>query len=161
MMMHKTNTDMRQIQFRGKVKYPEGYHGKRDIAEGEWVSGDLHLRCRFPHIHTDIFNSYPIDTETIGQFIGMNYPDGTRAYEGDIVTGRSEEDTEDIMLVIEYGVINRVMPRNKENLLRIPCFYFKEVKTGEKLFPCVDEGREEMFPLVGNIYDNPELLKEE
>ena len=152
---------MRQIQFRGKVKYPEGYHGKRDIAEGEWVSGDLHLRCRFPHIHTDIFNSYPIDTETIGQFIGMNYPDGTRAYEGDIVTGRSEEDTEDIMLVIEYGVINRVMPRNKENLLRIPCFYFKEVKTGEKLFPCVDEGREEMFPLVGNIYDNPELLKEE
>lgn len=150
---------MRQIQFRGKVKYPEGYHGKRDIAEGEWVSGDLHLRCRFPHIHTDIFNSYPIDTETIGQFIGMNYPDGTRAYEGDIVTGRSEEDTEDIMLVIEYGVINRVMPRNKENLLRIPCFYFKEVKTGEKLFPCVDEGREEMFPLAGNIYDNPELLK--
>ncbi len=150
---------MRQIQFRGKVKYPEDYHGKRDIAEGEWVSGDLHLRCRFPHIHTDIFNSYPIDTETIGQFIGMNYPDGTRAYEGDIVTGRSEEDTEDIMLVIEYGVINRVMPRNKENLLRIPCFYFKEVKTGEKLFPCVDEGREEMFPLAGNIYDNPELLK--
>jgi hypothetical protein len=148
----------REIKFRAKVKYPDNYHGKRDIAEGEWISGDLHLRCRFPHIHTDIFNSYPIDVETIGQFVGMIYPDGTPVYEGDIVTGKNEEDTEDIVLVVEYGVIERVLPRNEENTVRIPCFHFKEVKTGERLFPIVEEGREEMFPLAGNIYDNPELL---
>jgi len=148
----------REIKFRAKVKYPEGYHGKRDIAEGEWISGDLHLRCRFPHIHTDIFNSYPIDVETIGQFVGMIYPDGTPVYEGDIVTGKNEEDTEDIVLVVGFGVIERILPRHKENMVRIPCFYFKEIKTGERLFPIVEEGREEMFPLAGNIYDNPELL---
>lgn len=148
----------REIKFRAKVKYPDDYHGKRDIAEGEWISGDLHLRCRFPHIHTDIFNSYPIDVETIGQFVGMIYPDGTPVYDGDIVTGKNEEDTEDIVLVVEYGVIERVLPRNEENTVRIPCFTFKEVKTGERLFPIVEEGREEMFPLAGNIYDNPELL---
>lgn len=148
----------REIKFRAKVKYPDDYHGKRDIAEGEWISGDLHLRCRFPHIHTDIFNSYPIDVETIGQFVGMIYPDGTPVYEGDIVTGKNEEDTEDIVLVVEYGVIERVLPRNEENTVRIPCFHFKEVKTGERLFPIVEEGREEMFPLAGNIYDNSELL---
>lgn len=148
----------REIKFRAKVKYPEDYHGKRDIAEGEWISGDLHLRCRFPHIHTDGFNSYPIDVETIGQFVGMIYPDGTPVYEGDIVTGKNEEDTEDIVLVVGFGVIERILPRHKENMVRIPCFYFKEIKTGERLFPIVEEGREEMFPLAGNIYDNPELL---
>lgn len=92
----------REIKFRAKVKYPDDYHGKRDIAEGEWISGDLHLRCRFPHIHTDIFNSYPIDVETIGQFVGMIYPDGTPVYEGDIVTGKC------VLIGIDTGEVHRI-----------------------------------------------------
>lgn len=76
---------MREIKFRAKVKYPENFFGKRDIAEGEWVSGDLHMLCHYPHIHTDKLKKYPIDTNTVCEFTGAHDKFRTPIYEGDIV----------------------------------------------------------------------------
>lgn len=154
---------MRQIQFRGKVKYPEGYHGKRDIAEGEWVSGDLHLRCRFPHIHTDIFNSYPIDVDTIGQYTGLYDKNGREIYEGDILrksTFVENDFTETYLDRDTIGVV-RILPSCGTTICDCIVYEtddpYKEKKMKERIKRAQVVGKR--CEVIGNIYDNPELLK--
>ena len=66
------NFEMREIKFRAK-------HGK------EWVYGDLHLLSKMEHIHTDPFTKKSINIETIGQYTGLRDKNGKEIYEGDII----------------------------------------------------------------------------
>ena len=127
---------MRVIKFRGK-----------DLNTGEWAFGDLHTLCDKPHIHTEK-TSFPfagkrsfVDENTIGQFTGIKDNAGKEIYEGDIVLMEN---------VFGYGTCKGVIKWDNNG------YWYTDYKgdydnriIGTKGF------------VIGNIHDNPELLKGE
>lgn len=127
---------IREIKFRGKNK-----------QTGEWLLGDL--------MHDNIGGSYiyPIDAknlykenavipDTIGQFTGLKDKNGREIYEGDIVKCN--------------GFIYQVCYECE----RIASFYI--VNYGDMYRHYFGEAMEaEDCVVIGNIHDNPELLKME
>ena len=128
---------MRKIKFRGKSV--EGYN------IGEWVFGDLHIRSAFTHIHTDVGARCKIDPNTIGEFTGLYDCNGNKIYEGDIV----EWEKDGLMYVVKFwhGM-----------------FYASVEECNDGIFGgfplhALTEYEYKKCKIVGNIYDNPELLK--
>lgn len=133
---------MRDILFRGKKE-----------STGDWVFGDLrHYRSGKVGIHSDILRyTLLVDPETVGQFTGLRdckrtakYPEGQMIFEGDIVVcDRHINDEFD----------------KKTFFVRECDFRFGLV--GESLSGNEIRGDEwEFAEVIGNIYDNPDLLKE-
>lgn len=136
---------MREILFRAKR-----------IDNGEWVEGQYafilnpltesgepikHLICN----GTNIFND-EIDPETICQYTGLTDKNGNRIWENDIVGAWSEGKTH----------IGRVK-RRVDGLYIIYPSYQKQEFWGL----CPDENGKTTVEVIGNILDNPELLKGE
>lgn len=123
---------MREIKFRAKDRV------------GVWVYGDLRLTSREPHIWTDPYTSHIINTETIGQYTGLKDKTGKEVYEGDIVKSISGKVGYVIFLQQEMGYVvvwdncdTRLGHRNRGGG-----------------YEC-----DGSIEVIGNIYDNHELLK--
>lgn len=114
------------------------FRGKR-IDNGEWVIGQLVKMWEEWHIlNSDNVNTaYPVDPATVGQYTGLNDTNSREIYEGDIFqTGY-------------FGGVDVVMWDN-ENARYI----------GRSPQGCISYvGREPAVKIIGNIHDNPELLK--
>ena len=125
---------MREILFRGKC-----------LETGEWVYGFLERRPSPiqmqgyggpwyiyvpPRDPDDNGRLYNINPETIGQYTGKADKNGKRIFEGDILK------------CVWDSVYNcfDIMPVNEQN------------------FPHVCTMRSEALEVIGNIFDNPELL---
>ena len=136
---------MREILFRAKR-----------IDNGEWVEGQYafilnpltesgepikHLICN----GTNIFND-EIDPETLCQYTGLTDKNCNRIWENDIVGAWSEGKT----------YIGRVK-RRVDGLYIIYPSYQKQEFWGL----CPDENGKTTVEVIGNILDNPELLKGE
>ena len=130
---------MREIKFRGKR-----------LDNGEWVYGDLHIRTPFPHIHSEIdYGKVDIDPNTIGQFIGLHDYKGREIYEGDVICSELVSGRE-VLHKIEYNVENAMfVAKPLEGLDSDYCHIYKHWiwRYGKEV--------------IGNIHDNPELLKTE
>lgn len=113
------------------------FRGKR-LDNGEWVYGDLHIRTPFPHIHSEIdYGKANIDPHTIGQFTGLHDKNGKEIYEGDIVRYDMGGECE-VSYCIGGGF------------------------AGFDLSPAFHNGHQlKDVEVIGNIHDNPELLKTE
>lgn len=124
---------MREIKFRAK-----------EIgSEGKWRVGDLHMIATKPHIHS-LSNKYLIKIETIGQFTGLHDSNGKEIYEGDIV--KSSHGT------IHYIVYDNDLACFKAIVARYnPLYEYSTLSKG-----WVWSFKKEV---IGNIHDNPELLK--
>lgn len=124
---------MREILFKAKR-----------IDNGEWVCGFLVPMWGQMHIIDRDFENtaYPIDESTICQYTGLTDKNGKRIWENDIV--RLGED-EDLLIKWSERYAGWCLSQNK---------WMFEHFFGE----AVDEGTCEV---VGNIFDNPELLKGE
>lgn len=124
---------MREILFRGKDIY------------GKWLYGDLiNLTNELKQIcnHTQLEHAHSVDIKTIGQYTGLLDKNGKKIFEGDILsTGNSDE---------YFGVVEWI-----------------EENSGLAVsFNCLAETFEELIlfdkvelEIIGNIYDNPELLE--
>lgn len=129
---------MRSIKFRGKPI--QGEHLYENFVYGnlaKYASGVYNILVPIQWG----FENYNIDPETVGQFTGLYDCDGKEIYEGDILRfGNSQS-----------GVCE--VKWNESIAAFCILFYFD----GEIVSRPLGGGVE--FAIIGNIHDNPELMK--
>lgn len=138
---------------------------------GRWVYGDLHLLSSVPHIHTDLTHKDNVKEDTIGMFTGLQDKNGKDVYEDDIIRIKVFEN-EAISLFenteIEALDIEECKGKFiKEYIARVKygcgAFYISDNPDFEFYLDslCADEiycNPITQFEVIGNIYDNPELI---
>lgn len=129
---------MRIIKFRGKR-----------IKNGEWLYGDLMQDDRGGYyvfsIDCDgLHKENKVDTDTIGQFTGLFDKNDKEIYEGDIVKIKSQI-CGDLFYEVVYSIDEAAFAMKMDG--NAVYRYFEEIA----------EGR--MTEVIGNIHDNPEILK--
>ena len=135
---------MRTIKFRGK-----------DISTGEWRYGDLVQFEEDGVKRTTIFTgglkglTYSVKPNTIGQFTGLYDSIGRGIYEEDIIRSFDSKG-EPIIHVIVYD-------NNDAKFIAVLAGYTKyDFGCGGITQKWINEFEKEV---IGNIHDNPELLK--
>lgn len=144
---------MREILFRGQTrKYGEKVKMNGEKLPGKWVYGGVFHQNGRGGSYSIIYSYDPIEkhtvyADTVGQYTGLTDKNGTKIFEGDIVSFRHPfKNRQGIYLVsfIASGF-------NCENFYQphfdSPCDAFSEGT--------------EYFEVIGNIYDTPELLEGE
>ena len=124
------------------------FRGKR-VDNGEWVEGYfVNLWLMHYHKHQPIITdnnavSYDVDPSTVGQYTGLTDKNGKRIFEGDIVkTDKFSEPNK--QYIIKYDLqFGAFIGQDRYNLY----FVTFDGDSGE-------------FEVIGNIHDNPELLKD-
>lgn len=115
------------------------FRGKR-IDNGEWIEGYFYHEEFYGEIITlELKTTHICDINTIGQYTGLKDKNGKEIYEGDILDFDEKEWG-------ESGYVSAVVWDEKEC-----CFCFD----GGTPFD-VGQWRK----VIGNIYDNPELLED-
>ena len=141
----------REIKFRGKIKAKD-FRVKLAMAgkpknEGEWAYGDIHLQSIIPHIHEGM-DKYPIDVDTLGQFTGLHDKNGNEIYEGDIMQYNSLLRPEKYYrYVIAWNPIEMAFGCASLDHAFLDC---PDICGGAQITDST---------IIGNIHDNPELLK--
>lgn len=138
---------MREILFRGKVI--DGNWPPANI-QGEWVEGSLVHQTeyygdpvdRYHILYTgefdmDYYDSAIVDPKTIGQFTGLLDKNGKKIFEGDIIRA--------LMDFGPAGLIESIVPVYFDTSVGGYQWNYFNMSTIE---------------VIGNIYDNPELLGE-
>lgn len=146
---------MREILFRGKaINRNEGCH-RTEYQNGEWVYGLVTKLYdeQFKNLPAEMTNTngisgIEIDYKTIGQYINMLDKNGRKIFEGDIIDFSDRLDGDG------YGVV-----KYDANETTFGIEYDNEYDNiykslGNHYYP-------EDIEVIGNIYDNPELLGEE
>ena len=155
---------MREILFRGKaINRIKGRQYRTKYKNGDWVYGLIEKLYDdyFPNIpatmrNTDGVSDIDIDYNTIGQYTGLTDKNGNKIFEGDIV--KAEDG--DYIFVVKFGKCGGVS--NAEDFGYMGFFVdgFDEI-TKE----CIKYGlRKDIcfftdIQVIGNIHDNPDLLK--
>lgn len=133
---------MREILFRGKR-----------IDNGEWVEGNLFVpdKVDFRKPPTEILMgtnivriSYEVDSETVGQYTGLKDKNGKRIFEGDIIGTRYDSLYPDHVTV-------EVVKWFRNGWAIQEGDYMPDSLTEDGILPYSE--------IIGNIHDNPELLK--
>lgn len=128
---------MREIKFRGKRIRPKG-------VKDAWAYGSLIQKIESTEIHDSVFTWF-IHPETVGQFTGLKDKNGKEIYEGDICRlGFSYCDDKIGVVYFKDGCF---YVDDKHPLGNLPLWSFRE-------------GESNIIEVIGNIHDNPELLKQ-
>ena len=135
---------MREYKFRGKpTKNNASYFEEKEFVYGSLViANDKHyiLLDVLDNIKRDDYEVYMIEViaETVGQYTGLKDKNGKEIYEGDIVYIAAED---------ERGII-----RWDNETARYVVIY-------DNIITDFDNWYGEDLEVIGNIYDNPELLE--
>lgn len=130
---------MRKILFRGKLKYSD-----------DWVYGDLfHLEgdCTqiFARDDPHAWRNDVVDPNTVGQFTGLLDKYGTKIFEGDIIESHYDD------LYPDNATFEAVVFRGGA---------WRLAQSGHSdSDPLCEDDFYDYGIVVGNIHDNPELLK--
>lgn len=136
------------------------FKGKR-VDNGEWVYGYYVEAEKLDKSGTEYFiieksadgSSYKVDSETVGEFTGLTDKNGKRIFEHDILRLTCEADDLKWSAVVKFG--------NPSGGYNWGFQLFKicgdGVDTDILLWVEIDDAHAEV---IGNIYDNPELLRD-
>ena len=143
---------MREVLFKGKR-----------IDNGEWVYGGYKLEKVGEYIATvfiiepltdGVFENHRVIPETVGQYTGLTDKNGKKIFEGDIVKA------DDYIFAVKFGKCGGVA--NAENYGYMG-FYFEAFSESTKLSAKYGLRDDICYftdvEVIGNIHDNPELLK--
>lgn len=112
------------------------FRGKT-FCDGDWVYGGITWnpsRKKF-FIHTD-WEEANVIPETVGQYTGLTDKNGVKIFEGDIL----------------HAAQGDFVVRWSESI----CSFVAGEK--ERMRPCMNSGTVKCYEVIGNIFDNPELL---
>lgn len=129
---------MREILFRGKDIKGNWYEGllAHNIAKDEWYISNK----------AGISTAYQVRPETIGQFTGLTDKNGVKIFEGDIVeyeTGKKVR-------------IGRVFFSDFRASFSVTAGKNGSARINNDLFNYIQNRNS--VAVIGNIYDNPELI---
>lgn len=139
---------MREILFRAKQvnngEWVEGY-----FAIGKWYLDEKERYAILPtdlcfYPHCEINEWIEIDPETLCQYTGLKDKNGNRIWENDIVSAWSEG---------KYAT-GMVKQRIDGLYIMYPAYQHNEFWG-----LCPDKNRKTNVEVIGNVFDNPELLK--
>lgn len=131
---------MREILFRGKR-----------TDNGEWVIGfpsktrglDNKLHICIDYEEQGLMCSSIVIPETIGQYTGLTDKKGTKIFEGDILK------------------TNKFSEPNKQYIVKFDLQFGAFIGQDKfNIYFVTFDGDSDQFEIIGNIHDNPELLKE-
>ena len=129
----------REIKFRGKRK-----------TDGEWLYGYYFVNRGLHFIVTDglapagnTFHDYEVYPETVGQYTGMKDCNGEKIYEGDIMEIQETYSNTRIVGTVIYE----------------DDYFFVQSRNGGGPWGLYWSLREHNATVIGEIYDNPELLE--
>lgn len=164
------------------TQLPKVSLGATIVADGELCAEDVadYIIVNKPKQHPDFSNSYPleiveceqyeVDPDTVGQYIGVSDRNGKEIYEGDIVKIHQFlfdgfEYEKEIIVSIEYMEDMACFGANLLQAREIRTYmgYDNETDKKEKVVvPLFDFYglHEESFEVIGNVYENSDLLKE-
>ena len=140
---------MREILFRGKTlsgKWVEGAYYKQELFYGDKEDAHIIITSKETLDNDFALERYIVIPETIGQYTGLTDKNGTKIFEGDIVLCKIIGVRE---TVIHKGFIEYIEDCFGVNIKGI-------VPTQHCLVFSMKNGDVEV---IGNIHDNPELLK--
>jgi len=156
---------MREILFRGKRHYDDKWiegslvkinNGEHIILPYEICERDGH------HLFIDSDDSLFVKDETIGQFTGLTDKNGVKIFEGDIIETKNGKYIWKSLIVFfrsscafMANTIYRNFNIDEENEDIFGDYYFNR----GKIFTYMPNSKEAV--IIGNIHDNPELVKEE
>ena len=136
---------MREILFRGK---------DNGVLNGVWQYGSLDIsNPDVPEINRiDRYNNkmrVPIIIETVGQYTGLTDKNGKKIFEGDILTDNPNSKIANIYEIVWYEELAGFML--DDGLELYGTYDWIECHGENKI----------LLEVIGNIHDNPELLKGE
>lgn len=131
--------ELRRIDFRGK-----------SIETNEWLHGDLihssdMKRCAILVNDKSSHDECDVNPYTIGQYTGLNDKNGKEIYEGDIILYAGLIQHE---VVYRHGAFGYLLDE-----------YGFVSLAGNTNFTFNPLNRSEEHEVIGNIHDNPELIK--
>lgn len=117
------------------------FRGKR-IDNKKWVYGFLADKDYINDIDSIDLSSIEVDIDTVGQFTGLFDKNGKEIYEGDIIKGF------DITIEVWYSEDRA-------------CFIAEMKEPQNDMVDILGGYDTQRMEIIGNIYDNPDLIKEE
>ena len=134
--------EIREILFRGKC-----------CTTGEWVEGFLGIEVLDDYViqqfsfdeylASECIDQYSVKLETVGQYTGLTDKNGKKIFEGDILEGDLEDSLDPGAKWRSEIIWGKFGWNCKGNKISLPMDEY-DIREGE---------------VIGNIHDNPELLK--
>lgn len=134
--------EIREILFRGKC-----------CTTGEWVEGFLGIEVPDDYViqqfsfdeyfASECIDQYSVKLETVGRYTGLTDKNGKKIFEGDILEGDLEDSLDPGAKWRSEIIWGKFGWNCKGNKISLPMDEF-DILEGE---------------VIGNIHDNPELLK--